>query len=161
MKTRDRIGRVLIVDPDPLFAGKLEKMLSADAWDVESVAGITDAVQRLRDVEFDCVIMDDDLPEMKGHKAVPVVRAIASSVPIIMTAAQNTPGLESEIRQQDILYYYVKGFDLHELQMAVAGTLKRRRAAAAARLPGRPHGRHQGPPAQRRPGPDQDVGGPA
>ncbi|MBN1675147.1 MAG: response regulator [Kiritimatiellae bacterium] len=126
MKTTERRGRVLVVDPDPLFAQRLDTMLSAHDCDVEIVGGITDAVQRLRDVEFDCVIMDEELPEMKGHNAVPVVRAISPCIQIIMTAAQNTSELESKIRQQDILYYYVKGFDVHELQMAVAGALKRK-----------------------------------
>ena len=111
--------RVLIVDPDPLFARRLSVLLSCRGCDVETVEGITEAVQRLKDVRFDCVIADEDLPEMKGHDAVPVLKAISPGTPIIMTAARNTLLRESEIRRQDVFYYYVKSFDMSELDMAV------------------------------------------
>ena len=110
---------VLIVDPDPVFTGQLSVLLSRQDCDVETAEGVTQAVERLKDVDFDCVIADENLPEMKGHDAVAVLRAIAPETPIIMTASRNSLELESQIRRQDVFYYYVKSFDMHELQMAV------------------------------------------
>lgn len=116
---------ILVVDPDPLFAGKLTAMLRARGYDVERAEGISQAAQRLRDVDFGCVIMDEDMPEMKGHDAVSVVRAISPRVPIIMTAARNTREQEARIRRQDIFFYYVKGFDMRELAMAARDALRK------------------------------------
>ena len=122
---KDETPRILIVDPDPLFGGKLWSLLSSKGYEVETVQGITEAVQRLKDVNFGCVIMDEDLPEMKGHDAVPVLRAISPRVPIIMSAAANSPERESRIRRQDVFFYYVKSFDMEELQTAVADAFRK------------------------------------
>jgi DNA-binding response OmpR family regulator len=122
---KDKARRILIIDPDPLFAGKLRATLSCQGYDVEAAEGITQAVQRLRDVDFDCVIVDEDLPEMKGHDAVSVLRAIRPEAPIIMTATRNTSELESRIRRQGVFFYYVKSFDMHELQLAVGDAFRK------------------------------------
>ena len=135
---RDQARTILIVDPDPLFAGKLSALLCSQGYDVEAVEGITEAVRRLKDAGFDCVIMDEDLPEIKGHDAVAVLKAISPQVPIIMTAPRNTPELESRIRRQDIFFYYVKSFDMHELQMAVRDAFRKaKKEAVVGRRTGR------------------------
>jgi len=136
MKRKAR--RILIIDPDPHFSRKLTALLSSQGCDLEAAEGITQAVQRLKDVNFDCVIMAEDLPEMMGHDAVPVVKAISPDVPIIMTAAWNTPELESSIRAQDVFFYYVKSFDLQELQMAVHDAFRKIGKETPPRPPDRP-----------------------
>lgn len=122
---KDRTHRILIVDPDSLFAEKLSVMLCSKGYDVEITDGITRAAQRLKDVSFGCVIMDEGLPEMRGYDAVPVLKAISPATQIIMTATRNTAELESRIRQEDIFFYYVKTFDMHELEMAVRDAFRK------------------------------------
>lgn len=116
---KDKVRTVLIVDPDPLFTGKLSALLSSQGYEIETTEGITRAVQRLKDVNFGCVIMDEDLMEIKGYDAVPVLKAISPGTPVIVTATHNTPEQEAKIRQQDIFFYHVKSFDIQELQLAV------------------------------------------
>lgn len=122
---KDEIRPILIVDPDPLFAGKLRAMLSASGYDVDTAEGISQAAQMLKDVDFDCVIMDEDLPEMKGHDAVSVVKAISPEVPIIMTATRNSREQEARIRREDVFFYHVKAFGIRELQMAVRNAFRK------------------------------------
>lgn len=129
---KNRVRRILVVDRDPLFAGKLSALLFSLGCEAEAVEGITDAAARLRDVNFDCVVMDEDLPEMKGHDAVPVLKAIAPETPIIMTAARNSRELEGRIRRQDVFFYYVKSFDMHELQMAIRDAFRKTRPEDAS-----------------------------
>ena len=122
---KDEARRILIVDPDRLFAGRLSATLSCQGCDVETTEGIARAAQRLKDVEFDCVVLDEDLPEIKGHDAVPVLKVICPGVPIIMTAARNSLELELKIRRQDVFFYHVKAFDLDELELAVRDALRK------------------------------------
>lgn len=116
--------KILIVDPDPMFSRKLSMILSSEGHDVEAAKGITVAVQRLKDVDFDCVVMDENLPEMKGHDAIPILRAVTPNIPIIITVTQNTLETESRVRQQDIFFYHVKSFDVYELGVAVLNACK-------------------------------------
>ncbi len=95
----------------------------AGEYDVEMAEGITQAAERLKDVSFDCMIVDEDLPEIKGHDAVSVLKAICPGTP--MAAARNTLERESEIRRRDVFYYYVKSFEMSKLDMAVQDSLRK------------------------------------
>jgi DNA-binding NtrC family response regulator len=127
--------RILIVDPDPWFSGRLKATLASQGYDVEGADGIIQAAERMRDVRFDCLIVDEDLPEMKGHDAVPVLKTICPQAPIIVTAARNSLAVESSIRRQDVFFYHVKTFDMHELQMAVRDALRKVGKGPGGRLP--------------------------
>lgn len=109
----------MIVDPDSKAAAVLFSRLNNEGYDVEIGSGVTKAAERIRDVPFDCVIMDVNLPEMSGYEAVSILKAIEPRVQIIMTATENSLELEEKVRKQDIFYYYIKSFDWGELKEAV------------------------------------------
>lgn len=115
----------MIVDPDSKADRDLSPLLIDEGYDVETSEGIRKAAERVKDVKFDCVIMDVDLPEMKGYEAVPIIKAIDPKVQIIMTTAENTMELEAEVRKQDIFFYYIKSFDPEELKEAVQDVFKK------------------------------------
>jgi len=122
-----RLGskRILIVDPDGETARELMLLLAEEGYDVEKSDSISAMAERIRDARFDCVVMDVDLPEMPGHKAVSILKTIDPKVQVIMTAAKNTAELETEVRKQDIFYYYIKSFDRDELMAAVRDVFKK------------------------------------
>jgi DNA-binding response OmpR family regulator len=117
--------RVLIVDPDSEAAGQVAALLVKEGYDVEETSSIGAMAERIKDVKFDCVVMDVDLPEMPGYKAVSILKTIDPQVHVIMTAAENTAELEAEVRKQDIFYYYIKSFGQEELVEAVRGVFKK------------------------------------
>jgi len=117
--------RILIVDPDSKAAQELSSHFTEEGYDVEMSDSITTMAERIRDAKFDCVVMDVNLPEMKGYEAVPVLKAIDPEVQVIMTATENTMDLEAKVRKQDIFYYYIKSFDREELMEAIRDVFKK------------------------------------
>ena len=117
--------RILVVDPDNETAPQLASVFVEEGYDVEVSASISAMAERIRDARFDCVIMDVDLPEMAGYKAVSIVKTINPTAQVIMTAAENSAELETEVRKQDIFYYYIKSFDREELIEAVRDVFKK------------------------------------
>ena len=111
--------RILIIDPDDNIVKEYLSLFENDGYDVENCVGITDAVERMRDVTFDCIIMDVFLPEIKGYEAVHIIKAIDPKVQVIITSADNTMELEARVRKEDIFYYYLKSFDRQELRLVV------------------------------------------
>ncbi len=123
MKLESR--RILVVDPDDETAPHMASVFVEEGYDVEVSVSIRAMAERIRDARFDCIIMDVNLPEMAGYKAVSIVKTIDQSVQVIMAAAENSAELEAEIRQQDIFYYYIKSFDQEELIEAVRDAFKK------------------------------------
>ncbi|MFC1763576.1 response regulator [Planctomycetota bacterium] len=118
-------GRILIIDPDIEAARELSSRLIKEGCDVEICGGVTKAVERIKDAKFDCIILDVDLPEMKGYQAAPILKAVDPKVQIVMTASENTAELEAKVRKQDIFYYFIKSFNQNELQEAVRDVFKK------------------------------------
>ena len=122
---KDMIRRILIIDPDPNIREDYSLFFRQDDYEVETSCGITDAIEKMKDIGFDCIIMNVQLPEMKGYKAVQILKTINIKAQIIITAAENTRELEVQVREQDIFYYYIKSFDKEELRTVVNNVFKK------------------------------------
>jgi DNA-binding response OmpR family regulator len=122
---QERHKLILVVEPDKETAMEYESIFNDEGCDVELVSSATEAVIKVKDVRFDCVIIDVNLPDMAGYDAVAVIKTIKPQTNIIITAAKNTKELEARIRDEDIFYYYIKSFDREELKLAVQNVLKK------------------------------------
>lgn len=116
--------RTLIINPDCTERTIMAAFLKSENFTIETGKGFVDAVQKISKGEFDCLIMDVDLPEMKGYQAVPVLKKIDRDLKIIMTAKKNTKHLERKVREQDIFFYFIKSFSKEELILALKSALK-------------------------------------
>ncbi len=121
----DNKNRILIIDPDTQVIRQYQTCFSQYQCEIEICRSITEAVEKIRNIFFPCVIMDVDLPDMKGYEAIPILKALEPKIQIIMTAAENTIELETHIRKQDVSYYYIKSFDIDELHLAVESVFRK------------------------------------
>lgn len=121
----DKEKRVLIVDPDITERTVMAAFLKGENFNVETGKGLKDAVKKIREGCFNCLIMDVELPEMKGYEAVSILKSIDPKIKIIMTAKRNTKNLESKVRKQDIFFYFLKSFNKEELKLAVTNAFSK------------------------------------
>jgi len=115
--------RILIIDPDRKERKDLAAFLRGENYYVESGKGIPDAIKMLSEGCFHCLVMDVDLPEMKGYEAIPILKSIDPAIKVIMTTKKNTKRLESKVREQDVFYYFIRFFGKDELKMAINNAL--------------------------------------
>lgn len=118
--------RIMIVDPDASFVRRVQEALISQGYEAEAVSGVTAALCRMREVNFDCAIVAEEMEDKRGHDAVPIMKAVQPDLPIIVTADRNTAEQETMIRHEDIFFYYLKTFDIRELGMAVDDALTKR-----------------------------------
>ncbi|RKH23700.1 response regulator, partial [Corallococcus sp. CA041A] len=59
--------RVLVLEDDARQRESIQKLLEAEDVEVEGVATAHDALQRLREHTFDCMVMDLHLPDLSGQ----------------------------------------------------------------------------------------------
>jgi DNA-binding NtrC family response regulator len=111
--------RVLIIDPDPKERHDLAQSLKEDPYYIDTGKSLSEAIKKVFGGGFDCVIMDINLPEMKGYEAVPILKHLDPNLKIIMTTRKNTKPLEAKVREQDIFFYFIKSFGKDELRLAL------------------------------------------
>jgi len=114
---------ILIIDPDRKGRQGLTAFLRKEDYYVETGKGLPEAITKLSEGCFNCLIMDVDLPEMKGYEAVSILKNIDPDIKIIMTTKKNTKRLEAKVREQDIFFYFIKSFGKEELKMAISNAL--------------------------------------
>ena len=115
--------RILIIDPDKKERQEMASFLRGENYHVESGKGIPDAIKMLSEGCFHCLVMEVDLPEMKGYEAVSILKGVDPSIKVIMTTKKNTRRLEAKVREQDVFYYFIKSFGKDELKMAINNAL--------------------------------------
>jgi DNA-binding response OmpR family regulator len=79
--------RVLVVDDEPLVCDSIQRILALDHHEVESVADGDAALATFQVGKFDLLIIDYEMPGMKGDKLAASIRAVAPQQPILMMTA--------------------------------------------------------------------------
>jgi len=115
---------ILIIDPNTTERTIMAAYLRSENFRVETGKGLRDAVKKISKGCFGCLIMDVDLPEMKGYEAVPILKKIDPKIKIVMTTKKNNKKLEAKVREQDILFYFIKSFGKEELKLAINNAFK-------------------------------------
>lgn len=116
--------RILIIDPERKDREDLAKFLKNEKFQVETGKGVKDAIRKVSEGGYDCLIMEVNLPEMKGYEAVSIIKNIDPNIKIIMTTRKNTKKLEAKVREQDIFFYFIKSFGMEELKLAISNAFR-------------------------------------
>ncbi len=111
--------RILILDPNHNERTVMAAFLKGQNYQVEISDSLTDAIKKLSNGDFTCLILDVNLLEMKGYEAVPILKNINPRIKIIMTTQRNSKELEAKVREQDIFFYFIKSFGKDELSLAI------------------------------------------
>jgi len=111
--------RVLIIDSDPKERRDLIYSLKEEHYFIDTGKSLSEAIKKVSEGGFGCLVMDINLPEMKGYEAVPILKNLDPKLRIIMTTQKNTKHLEAKAREQDIFYYFIKSFGKDELRLAI------------------------------------------
>jgi CheY-like chemotaxis protein len=67
-----------------------------------------------------CVLVDTELEDIPGLKAVPILQQLHPHAKIIFTTPDNTRELEERVRALNVFYYYISSEERSELVAAVA-----------------------------------------
>ena len=91
-----RAARILIVDDDATFRLTTGALLQADGHEVDSAPDGQQAVERLRDKQFDLLLVDLRMPGIDGLGLVEALRLWGHGVPILMISGFGT--VDSAVR---------------------------------------------------------------
>ncbi|KAL9396851.1 hypothetical protein Peur_011104 [Populus x canadensis] len=83
--------RILVVESDPTCLRIVSKMLQAFGYEVTTATRATDALHILREKEdeINLILIETHLPDMDQYEIIETVRAMSSSLPIVVFSADN------------------------------------------------------------------------
>lgn len=115
---------ILVVDDEKLIVKGLAFSLEQDGNTVDCAFDGKEALQKIRDNDYDIVILDLMLPEMNGYEVCSAVREF-SRVPIIMLTAKS----EDDDKIMGLEYgaddYLTKPFNILELKARMKAVMRR------------------------------------
>jgi len=111
---------ILVVDDEPLVCDAVRLMLSFDGHRVEVVNSGKAALELLAKSEFDLVITDFNMPEMKGDELAAAIKARKPAQPVMMITAYPELVIEAGKVPKHIDEVIAKPFRMDELRGAVA-----------------------------------------
>ena len=121
------VAHVVLADDDRAVRTSLERALGLEGYRVTAVADGAAALDVLREVECDVVILDVSMPAIDGITVCRVLRSEGSQVPILMLTARTEPGDRIAGLDAGADDYVPKPFDLGELFARVRALLRRSR----------------------------------
>lgn len=116
--------RVLVVDDENNIRELIKKYASFEGFEVGEAINGLDAINKVKNNEYDIVIMDVMMPELDGFSAVKEIRK-TKDIPIIMLSARGEEYDRLHGFDLGIDDYVVKPFSPKELMMRVNAVLSR------------------------------------
>lgn len=118
-------GSILVADDEINLCRILGAKLSKNGYNVVAVHDGQQAIEKVRESDFDVVLLDLILPKIDGLTALSEIRSLKSSLPvIIMTACENSEAVEKAM-SNGASAFVNKPFDLDNLVSLVQNTFQK------------------------------------
>lgn len=101
---------LLLVEDDAAHAELAQRALSntGNAYDVEWVTCMADAVNRLRTTRFDVLLLDLTLPDCQGSETVATLRRHQPDLPVVVLASLASEDTALDLLKQGVQDYLIK-----------------------------------------------------
>ena len=117
--------KILIIEDEKALSNSIEEYLSEERHICEAVYNYRDAVEKINLYEYDCIIVDINLPDGSGFDLIRMIKEKSITSGIIIVSARNS--LENRIEGLEIGAdnYLTKPFSLAELNALLKSVNRR------------------------------------
>jgi DNA-binding response OmpR family regulator len=119
--------KILVVEDDPALSETIVEWMEAEGYHVQPVLDGSEAMDFLRTLPFDVVILDWNLPKMTGVQICKLYRASGGNAGVLMLTGMNQTRDKIEGLDSGADDYLTKPFDIEELCSRVKALLRRSR----------------------------------
>ena len=126
--------RILVVDDELSVREFFEILLKKEGYDVVLAKDGRDALQYLKNEEFDLVITDLNMKDIDGMKLLKDTKLLQSSVPFIMVTAFATTDSAVEAMKEGAFDYVSKPFKIDEIKLTIKKALDTKKLASENKI---------------------------
>ncbi len=118
--------KVFIIEDEVALIQDIKRYLEGENVLVETATDFQEAMNKIRDFEYDCVVVDINLPKGSGFDIIKELKTLKSNTGIIIISARDS--LDDRLTGLNIGSddYLVKPFHLSELNARINSILRRR-----------------------------------
>lgn len=122
---------ILIVEDEKKIADSLKQGLTENSFQAEVAYDGIMGWKLFRNLPFDLVILDINLPGMNGYELCKAIRSANAAIPVVMLTAMSAVDDKIEGFDAGADDYIIKPFDFRELLVRIRALLKRIHATVA------------------------------
>lgn len=115
---------ILIVDDDKAHGIMLETLLKKWQFKITRAENGLEAVEKIKETPYDCVLMDIRMPDMDGITALKFINAYNPAIPIIMMTAFSDIDNAVECVKNGAYDYLTKPLDFDRLKITIDKSLE-------------------------------------
>ena len=116
--------RILLVDDHALVREGIKRLLVGDHSICGEASDGLEAIQRVRELKPDLVLMDISMPNMNGIEATKQIRKQAPDIKIILLSMHDSAQIAEQGKQAGADAYVVKASSAAELQKTIKSVMK-------------------------------------
>jgi EAL domain-containing protein (putative c-di-GMP-specific phosphodiesterase class I) len=122
--TNGSLGRVVVVDDDPMVGASLSRVLSVSGYHVDAFTSPESAIAHLAREPADVVMSDVNMPGMTGLEMLAKLRAARADVPVVFLTG--APKVEDTMRAIELgaFRYLAKPIDSNQMNNVVRDAVK-------------------------------------
>ena len=107
--------RILIVDDDRRMAKTLKDIINAKGYEAEAAYSGPEALEKMAEGNFNCVLTDIKMPEMNGVEFYKMLKKEQPDIPVVMMTAYATDKLTNEGLEEGAIATLIKPLDIEAI----------------------------------------------
>ncbi|MBI5180205.1 MAG: response regulator [Nitrospirae bacterium] len=120
---------ILAVDDDKEFLTLLHDVLKEEGYEISVAESMPDAIKKVKDILFDLIITDKNMPEPKGADLINEIKSISPDSKIIVLTGFGDVESYLELMNLGIYDYLNKPVKMSELKITIKRALNLQNAA--------------------------------
>jgi two-component system, OmpR family, KDP operon response regulator KdpE len=117
-------GRILVVDDDPQIRRVMRVTLTGHGYEVDDARNGEAALEKVRDQQFDLILLDMNMPGLGGLETCRVIRG-QSEIAIIVLTVRDSESDKVEALDAGADDYVTKPYNMPELLARIRAALRR------------------------------------
>lgn len=117
------MAKILVVDDDKGIRRTLRDILEFERYDVEESPDGLDAVVKIKQRQYDVIIMDIKMPKMDGMEAIERIQLLSPDTPVIMISGHGNIDTAVEAVKKGAFDFIQKPPDLNRLLITIRNAL--------------------------------------
>ncbi len=118
--------KILLADDDPVLRRLLPSQMTADDLEFSTTDNAKSVLRRLKEEDFDVVLLDVDLPDISGIEILPAIRQTENAPEVIMLTADKSLQTGLEAMRRGAIDYITKPANPDEVETFIRKAVEKR-----------------------------------